>query len=488
MNKWKNGKKNKIIYFIINYQPNENNNEKVKILDKVFIEKNKNKSKILYKNKLYELKEYFEDIDRNYNHKDSIKFKLIFVHNIIDLSYAFYNCDSLISLSDNNEINQNISYLQFFIINASYMFYNCKSLISIPDISNWNTSKVNNMSYMLFGCNSLISLPDISTLDLSNINNMKNMFQRNKSSLKLEDFYILNKYIYKNSIILEISYINKKNKKKIRILGKKFIEKNKDKGRIIYNNREFKLTEYFEDIDNNYKNENKIILCLDKDIDDLSYIFYKCESLISIEYYNINDSAHEKEEVNDYNSIFSYSNEINCGINNNNTLLKNYNERLPNYSSISSNNNNSNYEIEKEDFQIYFPISFFRPSDMSYMFYDCESLISLPDISIWDTSNVNNMSGIFMNCKSLISLPDISKWNTYCVNDISEIFLGCDLLIYLPDISKWNTYNIKNMSRIFSGCHSLMVLPDVSKWDISNVNNLEYAFAHCNSLISLPNI
>ena len=215
MNKWKNGKKNKIIYFIINYQPNENNNEKVKILDKVFIEKNKNKSKILYKNKLYELKEYFEDIDRNYNHKDSIKFKLIFVHNIIDLSYAFYNCDSLISSSDNNEINQNISYLQFFIINASYMFYNCKSLISVPDISNWNTSKVNNMSYMLFGCNSLISLPDISTLDLSNINNMKNMFQRNKSSLKLEDFYILNKYIYKNSIILEISYINKKNKKKL---------------------------------------------------------------------------------------------------------------------------------------------------------------------------------------------------------------------------------------------------------------------------------
>ena len=215
MNKWKNGKKNKIIYFIINYQPNENNNEKVKILDKVFIEKNKNKSKILYKNKLYELKEYFEDIDRNYNHKDSIKFKLIFVHNIIDLSYAFYNCDSLISLSDNNEINQNISYLQFFIINASYMFYNCKSLISIPDISNWNTSKVNNMSYMLFGCNSLISLPDISTLYLSNINNMKNMFQRNKSSLKLEDFYILNKYIYKNSIILEISYINKIIKKKL---------------------------------------------------------------------------------------------------------------------------------------------------------------------------------------------------------------------------------------------------------------------------------
>ena len=51
-------------------------------------------------------------------------------------------------------------------------------------------------------------------------------------------------------------------------------------------------------------------------------------------------------------------------------------------------------------------------TNMSYMFSECSSLISLPDISEWDTSNINDMSHIFENCSSLISLPDISKWNT----------------------------------------------------------------------------
>ena len=49
------------------------------------------------------------------------------------------------------------------------------------------------------------------------------------------------------------------------------------------------------------------------------------------------------------------------------------------------------------------------------MFYKCESLIKLPDISKWDISNVTNMEKMFFGCKSLISLPDISDWNTYKV-------------------------------------------------------------------------
>ena len=50
--------------------------------------------------------------------------------------------------------------------------------------------------------------------------------------------------------------------------------------------------------------------------------------------------------------------------------------------------------------------------DMSYMFSYCSSLSSLPDISKWNTINVNNMSYMFSECSSLSSLPDISKWNT----------------------------------------------------------------------------
>ena len=38
-------------------------------------------------------------------------------------------------------------------------------------------------------------------------------------------------------------------------------------------------------------------------------------------------------------------------------------------------------------------------SDASFMFSDCESLQSLPDISKWDTENVKDMALMFGHCK-----------------------------------------------------------------------------------------
>ena len=59
---------------------------------------------------------------------------------------------------------------------------------------------------------------------------------------------------------------------------------------------------------------------------------------------------------------------------------------------------------------------------------------------------------MFSGCSSLSSLPDISKWNTNNVNNMSYMFSGCLSLSSLPDISKWNTNNVNNMSGMFSGC------------------------------------
>ena len=56
---------------------------------------------------------------------------------------------------------------------------------------------------------------------------------------------------------------------------------------------------------------------------------------------------------------------------------------------------------------------------MSYMFDECFSLSSLPDLSKWNTNNVTNMSYMFCGLYSLISLPDISKWNTNNVTNMS---------------------------------------------------------------------
>ena len=226
------------------------------------------------------------------------------------MSYMFYDCDSLISLSINNETNLNISKIQIYVINMSYMFYRCESLISLPDILKLNTSYVEDMSFMFYKCKSLLSLPDISQLNISNVKDMNNMFSECNSSLKLPDVYIFNKNI--NNIIFELTYTNNNKGFLTKILDSKFIERNRNRCSIIYNNCEFELKEYFEDIDNKHKDTIKFLLCLDKNIIDLSYIFYKCDSLISVEYYqmdyHINEMNYNSGNTNYFNSINNNSN------------------------------------------------------------------------------------------------------------------------------------------------------------------------------------
>jgi len=118
--------------------------KKLKIFGKTFVENNKDKCKIIYKEKEYELEEYFNNIDDNYNYKDLLIIKLNGIKNIT---------------------------------NISFMFHECKSLISIPDISEWNTSNVTNMNHMFWKCSSLISFPDIPKWNTSNVIFMDGMFQ-----------------------------------------------------------------------------------------------------------------------------------------------------------------------------------------------------------------------------------------------------------------------------------------------------------------------
>ena len=49
---------------------------------------------------------------------------------------------------------------------------------------------------------------------------------------------------------------------------------------------------------------------------------------------------------------------------------------------------------------------------MGYLFNYCEKLLNLPNISIWDTSNVKNICRMFYGCSGLLSVLDISKWDT----------------------------------------------------------------------------
>ena len=117
-------------------------------------------------------------------------------------------------------------------------------------------------------------------------------------------------------------------------------------------------------------------------------------------------------------------------------------------------------------------------TDMSYMFYDCKSLLYLTN-STFDTINVKNMQYMFYNCISLESLNCISKWNISNVTNLSYMFYGCLSLSTFPDTSNWNTTNVADLSYMFYNCPSLKNLPDITKWNLTNVihmNNIFYYY------------
>jgi surface protein len=82
------------------------------------------------------------------------------------------------------------------------------------------------------------------------------------------------------------------------------------------------------------------------------------------------------------------------------------------------------------------------------------------------------MRNMFSGCSSLSSLPDISSWNTSKVENMKYMFAGCKLLKSLPDISDWNVKNVKNMSMMFKNCGNLSSIPSkISKWNPKEDSN-----------------
>jgi len=434
----------------INITYNSENKDDVHIFGKKFVENNKDKCKIVFKNKEYELKENFHLKDYTNDKLNKLQIKLINIKNITNMSYMFSDCQLLSSLPDisiwkTNNITD-MSYMFYYcgalsslpdiskwntnnVTDMSNMFNNCTSLLSLPDISKWNTSKVTNMSYMFNDC-TLLSLPDISMWNTNNVTDMSNMFNNCASLLSLPDISKWNtnnvtdmSYMFNECTLLSLPDISNWNTNNATNMSYMF-------------NNCTKLSS-LPDISN--WNTNNVT--------NVSNIFNNCSTLSSLP----DISNWETNSVTDMSNLFS-----NCT-----SLLS-----IPDISKWSINN----------------------ATDISSLFYNCSSLSSLPDISNWNTNKITNMSSIFYNCKKISSLPDISIWITKNVTSISYIFYNCVSLSSLPDISNWNTNNFTIMSNILYNCNKLSSLPDISKWNTNNVTDMSYMFYSCTSLISLPDI
>ena len=104
-------------------------------------------------------------------------------------------------------------------------------------------------------------------------------------------------------------------------------------------------------------------------------------------------------------------------------------------------------------------------TDISYMFYKCDRLLAIPDIFMWDTSNVENMEFLFFGCKSLLKIPYIKNWKTSKVKSMKYMFSETNLNSFL-NISNWDTSNLQFCEGLLYGFEL-----DISSWNIKKIQD-----------------
>ena len=211
---------------------------------------------------------------------------------------------------------------------------------------------------------------------------------------------ILKIYDKMNKNEIDLIYNKQNNENDIKIFGDDFVSKNKDLCKIIYNNKEYDLTQKI-DCKDIKDNRLKIKLKGINNVTDLTSMFEGCSQLSNLS----NFSNWNTSYVFNMDKLFN-----NCK-----------SSELPDISNL----NTSNVMIMKDGFA------------------GCSSLKSLPDISNWNTSNVMEMSYMFSGCSSLKSLPDISKWDITLslksktidpkANGLTGMFDGCSDSLNIPE-------------------------------------------------------
>ena len=162
-------------------------------------------------------------------------------------------------------------------------------------------------------------------INIENINLSNNLIKQiNVNELKENVFQRLKEINLDNNKIIEkdfeeirkiIGYILKyklnESSNKIRIFGDKFVINNKNNFKILINNEEKELCEYYEYNSDKIMDDTLIVkLFINKNLKDMSYMFYRCSSLIYIS----DISKWNTDEVNSFRYMFSKCSSLLNGI------------------------------------------------------------------------------------------------------------------------------------------------------------------------------
>ena len=335
----------------------------IRLFGEQFVKNNKNNCSLIINGERKDLIEEYKipNIDTH------LYITLVKENEITDMSYMFYDCDILRTISEKSKWKTEK------VTNMSYMFYNCEALRSLPNlISDWNTKDVTDISYMFYGCKSLTEIPDISNWKMDNVKNMSNTFNGCESLKNLTNIYKWNTINVENMYNL---FGNCKSLEELNVFPWNTSNVT-DMSYMFYNCFSLKkIIDDEENINENIDKDNKYILKTKwntSKVSNMSNMFNGCEKLQSLPEYI---SKWDISKVQYMSDMFN-----NC------KSLKELPKNIINW-------NTSNV------------------FHMNNMFENCVSLEEIPDITNWDISKLVDINNMFEGCDSLKKYPNFSKWN-----------------------------------------------------------------------------
>ena len=238
-------------------------------------------------------------------------------------------------------------------------------------------------------------------------------------------------------------------------------ELNESNVELFINNIKQKYTKYFKPLNEGIY---KIRLQIYGNIKDISFMFFNCPNIESIDL-----SSFDTSSVTNMSYLFSECTELtNIDLSLFDTKnVTNMGSMFFNCSKLT-NIDLSNFNTK-------------NVSNMSFMFFKCNSLTNI-DLSSFNTENVKNISGMFYRCSNLEEI-DLNSFNTKNVTNMNSMFYNCSGLKNL-NLTSFNTQNVTNMSYLFYGCSNLSFL-NLFYFDTRNVNNMNSMFSRCTNLIKI---
>lgn len=363
------------------------------------------------------------------------------------------------------------------VTDMSYMFYNDNSLTEL-DLSGFDTSNVTNMSYMFYGSLNLESV-DLRSFDTSKVENFNYMFSgvqydktMNLKEIKgIENFNMTSaksiEGMFANSTYTSLD-LSKWNTSSITNMSYAFMNN--------YVLTDLNLSGWNTSMVENFSN----LFFGDRAIENLDVshfntisatkmngMFANCWSLKSLDLTNWNTSNLKEMRALFYNTKSIKSLDISSLDTSNVIYMTQVFMGMRSLTELDVTTLNTS-----------------NVKEMFLLFADLPNVRTL-DLTNFDTSNVTDMYGMFLgniifendvwsNFNHFTSIYGLENLNTSKVKDMYGMFRGNSGFVNL-NLSNWDVSSVEDMSYMFAATKNLAYL-DISNWNTKSLKYLTWTF------------